>query len=318
MFSISKKSIEGFEMIQLRHSDADTIATIIPSLGATLHSFSIQHNNSTINIIDYYPTAADFVENVALKGFKSCKLSPFACRIKNASYKYNDKTYTIRKFLLNGSAIHGLIYDAPFTVTSQVVTADHAAITLTWQYKATESGYPFLYTCAITYRLQKNRELVITTSVTNNDEITIPMQDGWHPYFTFGKSINKLQLEFQSASHVLFDEDLLPNGKTVEYDAYTGLKNIDDKFFDDCFLLNFKTCQPMCVLRDPELKIQLEIRPDESYPYLQVYTPPHRNSIAIENLSAPPDTFNNGINLLHLAPGATSNFTTSYTITTLK
>jgi len=318
MFIISRKHNDGFDTIELKDSATGTVAAIVPSLGATLHSFAVQHNNATINIIDFYDSAADFTENVTEKGFKSCKLSPFACRIRNARYSYNNHTYTIRKFLLNGSAIHGLIYDAPFDVTYESFNADYATVTLTLQYKATDSGYPFHYTCAVNYRLQKNNELVITTSVTNNDEVTIPIQDGWHPYFTFGKSINNLQLAFQSASHVLFDEDLLPNGNMAAYDAYTVLKNVDSKFFDDCFRLNFKTCQPMCVLRDPELKIQLEIKPDDSYPYLQIYTPPHRNSIALENLSAPPDSFNNGINLLHLAPGATTNFTTSYTITCLK
>jgi aldose 1-epimerase len=102
------------------------------------------------------------------------------------------------------------------------------------------------------------------------------------------------------------------------YDEFTALKKIGTAFFDDCYKLNFETCQPMCVLKDPAQKIQLEIRPDKSYPYLQIYTPPHRQSIAIENLSAPPDSFNNGINLIILNPGETTDFTTSYTITTLK
>ncbi len=318
MFNISKKSSKGFEIMELMDSESGTVATITPSMGATLHSFSIQQNNTAINIIDFYESAADFEENVATKGFKSCKLSPFACRIKDASYQYQGNAYNIKKFIINGSALHGLLYDAPFVVTNQSATTEDASITLTCEYKASDSGYPFCYTCAVTYQLKKNNELVITTNVTNNGNVTIPMQDGWHPYFTFGKSVNDLQLEFQSAEHVLFDESLLPNGKTEEYTTYTALKKIKDTFFDDCFLLNFSTCQPMCLLRDSAQKIQLEIRPDKSYPYLQVYIPPHRNSIAIENLSAPPDAFNNGINLLHLQPGATTFFTTSYTITILK
>jgi aldose 1-epimerase len=71
------------------------------------------------------------------------------------------------------------------------------------------------------------------------------------------------------------------------------------------------------VLRDAAQKIQVEIHPDKSYPYLQIYTPPHRNSIAIENLSAAPDVFNNGMGAKVLAPNETANFTTTYTITLL-
>ncbi|KAA3635266.1 MAG: hypothetical protein DWQ02_10115, partial [Bacteroidetes bacterium] len=47
------------------------------------------------------------------------------------------------------------------------------------------------------------------------------------------------------------------------------------------------------------------------FPYLQVYTPPHRNSIAIEPMTCPPDVYNNGVGLIELIPGAESSFTFS-------
>ena len=81
--------------------------------------------------------------------------------------------------------------------------------------------------------------------------------------------------------------------------------------FDNCFTLNFAECQPMCVIRNPRKKVQIEIHPERSYPYLQIYTPDHRKSIAIENLSGAPDAFNNGMGLKVLAPGETANFTTN-------
>jgi aldose 1-epimerase len=62
------------------------------------------------------------------------------------------------------------------------------------------------------------------------------------------------------------------------------------------------------------VKIQIEVWPDKAYPYVQLYTPDHRMSIAIENLSAPPDTFNNGISLMILPPDANAVFTTTYKI----
>ena len=73
----------------------------------------------------------------------------------------------------------------------------------------------------------------------------------------------------------------------------------------------------MIVLKDPETNLQVEVWPEKTYPYLQFYTPDHRMSIAIENLSAPPDTFNNGINLIILPPDANAVFTTMYKITAL-
>jgi len=58
--------------------------------------------------------------------------------------------------------------------------------------------------------------------------------------------------------------------------------------------------------------LQLNIIPASSYPYLQIYTPPHRDSIAIENLSSAPDAFNNRIGLIIAKPNEKYVFTTTY------
>ncbi|MBA4141207.1 MAG: hypothetical protein H0X70_12070, partial [Segetibacter sp.] len=73
-------------------------------------------------------------------------------------------------------------------------------------------------------------------------------------------------------------------------------------------------CQPMCVFRNPKKKIQLEIYPASSYPYLQIFVPNHRKSIAIENLSAAPNAFNNGIGLKVLQPNESTSYTTKFVI----
>jgi aldose 1-epimerase len=50
----------------------------------------------------------------------------------------------------------------------------------------------------------------------------------------------------------------------------------------------------------------------KNYPYLQVYTPDHRRSIAIENLSSPPDSFNNLMGLITLGPEDSATFHLQY------
>ena len=204
-----------------------------------------------------------------------------------------------------------------FTVKEQWADENAAGVTLQHLYKGTDKGYPFHYSCTVVYELKKDNALTITTVITNNDEGLIPIQDGWHPYFSFGGSINELQLEFQSKEIVEFNEALIPTGKLSAYQDYGALKKIGAAEFDNCFTLNFAECQPLCVLRDPVQKLQLEIYPDKTYPYLQIYTAPHRKSIAIENLSAVPDAFNNGIGLQVLPAGASANFTTIYKFTSL-
>lgn len=321
-FTVESKIENGFNKKILKDNDTQTSVEIIPSCGAILHAFTVLHNGRSINVIEQYTSAEDFINNVESKGFKSCKLSPFACRLKNSTYHFGEEQYTVNKFLLDGTAIHGLIYDAAFTTMQEVADSNKASVVLMYAYKGSENGYPFMYDCTITYTLEKKNTLHIVTKITNKGKGSIPMQDGWHPYFTLGGKINELELEFQSKEKVIFDDGLVPTGELIPYHEFDSLQKIGDTFLDNCFSLNFTDptaigYQPLCVLRDPVQQIQLEICPDKSYPYLQIYTPPHRNSIAIENLSAVPDAFNNGIGLIALAPQANAIFSTTYKITPL-
>jgi aldose 1-epimerase len=317
MFEATLKNDTDFNKVVLKDSTTNTTVEILPACGAMLHAFTVLNNGSALNVIDGYEDEKDFKTNLTGKGFKGSKLSPFVCRLKNAQYHFGQQNYTIDKFLLGKSAIHGLLYDEPFAVTATWGNEKSAGCTLQHQYTGTGNGYPFKYTCTVTYELKKENALTITTTITNNDEGIIPMQDGWHPYFTFGGSINDLQFEFQSKEIVEFDSGLVPTGKLIPYEEFGSLKKIGDTQLDNCFTVNFAECQPMCVLRDAVKKLQIEIHPDKTYPYLQIYTPPHRNSIAIENLSGAPDAFNNGMGLTVLQPGETVNFTTMYKITSL-
>ncbi len=69
---------------------------------------------------------------------------------------------------------------------------------------------------------------------------------------------------------------------------------------------------PSCELFNPENRLKISFYPSNNYPYLQIYTPPHRQSIAIENLSAAPDSFNNQMGLTLLAAGDSQTFTVHY------
>jgi aldose 1-epimerase len=137
------------------------------------------------------------------------------------------------------------------------------------------------------------------------------------PLFYFRDSIDDYQLEFQSKEILEFDEDLIPTGKLIPYQEFGSLKNFGPTLLDNCFTLNFAECQPMCVVRNPIRRVQLEIHPDRSYPYLQIYTPDHRKSMAIENLSGAPDSLNNGMGLKVLSPGEATTFTTKFIIRSL-
>ncbi len=318
MFTISIQETKGLHQWILSDGSG-TSAAILPAFGATLNAFSITRQDGIHNVIDGYTDAESFIHDVTGQGFKSCKLSPFACRLKNGAYHFGQENYKIQQgFYLNRHALHGLLYNAPFIVLQQEANAEKAMLRLLHQHKGTDAGFPFVYDCVVTYTLEHNHQLTLQTTVTNHSGKLMPIQDGWHPYFTLGGAINDCQLEFQSKELVLFDGELLPTGELKHFEDFGSLTLLGKTEFDHCFTVNFAECQPLCVLRNPQTHIQVEIYPDTSYPYLQVYTPPHRHSIAIENLSAAPDAFNNAMGLKVLPPGETATFTTRYKISVLR
>ena len=318
MFSISKIKENGFEKVILKDDHTKTFAIIIPSCGAILHEFAVINNNELINVIESYHSVDDFTANVESKGFLGAKLSPFVCRLHHGKYNFGERKYTIEKFYLEKNAIHGILYDKIFTITGETANEIHASITMKYEYKGEDAGYPFNYDCIVTWTLENDHKLSVTTECINNDPGLIPMQDGWHPYFNLGDTVDDLQLEFQSKEMVEFNSELLPTQNLIPYVEFNSLKKIDDTFFDNCFTLNMDACQPLCVLRNPAKKIEVEISPDKSYPYLQIYIPPHRKSIAIENLSGAPDAFNNGMGFKTLESGESIQFNTTYKIKLIK
>jgi aldose 1-epimerase len=116
------------------------------------------------------------------------------------------------------------------------------------------------------------------------------------------------------ASEVLEFRDLIPTGKVLPCNEFRSFRQIGPAELDHAFILDFSKEQPICLLRDPESGLQLEIRADRRYRYLQIYTPAHRKSIALETISAAPDSFNNKMGLEILKAGEGISFHVEYGI----
>ena len=304
-FSI-KVNDDLFPVIILKDELQKTEA-VIYAFGAVLNSFIIDGKQ---NIIDGFSSVKDATKNIT-NGFKSAKLSPFVCRVRKGEYAFDEKKYKTGKFFLGEEAIHGLLYDAVYTITGSSADNNSAFVKLEYRYTKKDEGFPFEYLCEIIYQLEKNNTLTITTTVTNKSDTGMPLCDGWHPYFDFSQPVNNLLFTINADKVLGFDNKLLPTGKIFSFNRFQSAEKLNDTFFDNCFILK-NTNQRACIIEDEKHKLRFAISPSEDYPYLQVYTPPHRNSIAIENLSAAPDAFNNKIGLLILNPLETKTFTTVF------
>lgn len=314
MFSISNDITSVFNKLVLTDQTSNTRVEVLADNGAILHAFIVNTINGPLNIIEQYETENDLKQNFESLGFKSAKLSPFVCRLKNAGYQYLGQQYTIDKFVLNGHALHGLLYNAAFVVDEKYVGEDCARVKLIHAYRGEAKGYPFRYDCVVTYELKKGNHLRIATQIINNDAGTIPISDGWHPYFTLGEKVDNLLLQMKTVAKLEFDDELIPTGNLNPFTDFAVPTKIGATNFDNCFTCNFSSPQPMAVITGNANKISVEIHPEKNYPFLQVYIPPHRNSIAIENLSSAPDALNNNMGLDFIPMGSQMEFVTHYIV----
>lgn len=301
---IQKK--DGDTVIILRDTTSGTEAEIF-AFGALLNAFTISSKKGKVNVIDGFTSPADARENM-LNGFKSAKLSPFVCRMRNGKYTWQNNSYSIEGHYLGSHAIHGLLFAGNYAVTGSESEDSYVAVHLQYKYTGTDSGYPFPYTLSVTWKLETGNQLTVTTSIHNTGTQAIPVADGWHPYFTLGGIADEWELRFDSGLQLEYDEELLPTGKTFADNRFEKgclLKGIE---LDNSFELQGEN--PVCTLSNSSL--QLSLAPDHNYPILQLYIPPHRKSIAIENLSGAPDNFNNHISLITLQPGEKKAFSVRY------
>jgi aldose 1-epimerase len=276
----------------------------INTKGGLMNRWMVKHKGHPLELILSNIGDDHFEKN----GFRSSKMSPFSCRIDEGKYQIDNQAFVFNKFYLGAHAIHGLVYDAEFSILSTEVQANYAQLILLFEYKGKDPGYPFPYDLQLQWTLYPDNLIGIETSIVNKANRVMPLMDGWHPYFTLGGQVDDYLLEFHSIGKLIMRKDLIPTGEIRQENIFEKGLKIGDTFYDDCYLL------------DPiQNKIQLSyedksiiIAPIHNYPYLQLYTPEDRKSITVENLSGAPDCFNNKMGLQKLEPQGQIYFETSY------
>jgi aldose 1-epimerase len=313
-FSIRHNTEQGLELVTIKDESNGTEVALLPGFGATLQAFRVkQQNGVAFNVIDSYRDAAELNREMS-RSFKGPKLSPFPCRIPDGKYEFDGREYQFRHLFSDGNAIHGLLYNKPFAILEESADATSGSISMEYLYKKDDTGYPFEYSCRVEYILHADSQLEVVTTVVNTDKTPIPIADGWHPYFQLGGKSNDWLLQFHSSAIVEFDDRLVPTGNLVLYDVFRAPKLLGDTVLDNCFTLKPDLVRAACEISNPANGLSVSFFPDPSYPYLQIYTPATRDSIAIENLSGAPDCFNNKMGLLILPPGHSQIFTVRYKV----
>lgn len=279
---------------------------IIPGYGAALNSAKLRVPGG--QLVD---VVAGSVDHEHLMGpgtqvYKGMVLFPFPNRIKDGKYNFGGKAYQLPVNEADrGHALHTLLYNRAFKVVSH--DADDLQARLILRYDGQpEEAYPHHYTLWLEFRLVNGGGLVCVSNVQNTGHTAMPFGYSYHPYFQIGSNLDELTLQMPSLEMLELDGRMIPTGKKHVYNQYHSLAPMKGLELDNCFTLSERSVISEMVMQDAKNNLNLHIWQQTGqgkFNYLQIYTPPHRRSIAIEPMSCAPDAINNGMGLNVLQPG---------------
>lgn len=298
----------------LEYTIADTetgeYMTIVPGYGGIVRRLALRKNEKLIPIL-YAPISLEGM--IADESYASALMFPYPSRIKHGTYRFEGEAYALRLNELNrDNSIHGFVNDKPFEVTNKEVTSTEACLTIRYQNKGDVVGYPFPFDFTVTYSLRKTAgptTMHLTYEALNTGSRTCPVAFGWHPYFTFnGQSVDTLTITMADRAPIVLDQKtMIPTGR--EEFREKGPLSLENVQLDNAYELKpneegFAETSLRSDAADASIVIRQQTGPGKLN-YLVCYTPPRRESVAIEALTANVDAFNNGEGLVALAPGHT-------------
>ena len=308
----------------LEHPETGEFLSIIPGFGGLLRRLVLRKGKDLLALIKAPESPQALLAN---EGYASAFLYPFPSRIRHGIYRFNGEDYALpMNEARRDNAIHGLVHGESFTVISQETTETHAQLVLRYNYPGTLAGYPFPFALTVTYQLIQADQLPlgsvtndrmcalrISYSAENTGRSQCPAAFGWHPYFTLSEEpIDDMTLSLPGRTAIVLNGDMIPTGKQPAEQAATIA--LHERELDAAFLIEPAAADTDTVpfsetmLISKRMGVRLIVGQETGkgkLNYLVCFTPPRRDSIAIEPLTANVDAFNNNDGLSVLNPGDT-------------
>lgn len=282
-------------ILEIEDSNNKTYAKINLNEGAALQLLTLS-GHEIIKDLHPLPYADTYASSI---------LFPFANRIKDGSYSFEGKDF---QFEINqkeeNNALHGLVYNKTFKVVDKKSSETSASVILQYDEVNESKGFPYTFAIQLKYTLTK-KDLNLSVSIKNTDVKSFPFTLGWHPYFSTS-DLYKSTLAFDSNKKLILGDRNITTG--IEKIESINIFEVKDKQLDDCYILD----SGKTIFKTPDF--DLEIKASSKENFLQMYTPPKANTIAIEPTTGVSDSFNNKIGLQILKPNEMYNLNWSLEI----
>jgi aldose 1-epimerase len=258
------------------------------------------------------PVVDGFAEDEMSRGGRGQLLMPWPNRIRDGRYSFDGRSLQLGLTEASrGNASHGLARWAAWTLEEH----SPASVSLTYRLMA-QSGYPWTVDLHVLYDLSADG-LTVTQTATNLSSSPAPFASGAHPYLTVGGGpVDGWELTLPASTRLVVDEQLIPVGEErVDGTAYDFrvTRPLRDTVIDSAFgdLDRDENGVATVEVRAPETGDAVALWVDDRHPWLQVYTAeqdsPPRQALAVEPMTAPPNAFASGRDLVTLAPAGTGD-----------
>ncbi len=297
MFDIRQSAFGAFQAHTLESADGQASLTVVPGFGSCVTGLRLQGRA----VLDTYQTAEEMKIN---RWAKNAFLFPFPNRLKHGQYRWEGQIY---QFPVNdaptNNALHGFGMDRPMEALQSSAGTDKAILVTAYRYDGSREAYPFPFELELTFTLSETA-MSVGMKVVNTGAQSLPMGVGWHPYFQLTEQVDELYLQLPPCDMIGVDTEMIPTGKQYEYTTFSRARRIGPEVLDNCFALRQQQGRIEVLMQGGgrSLKYWQEVG-EGKFPFVQLFTPPHRSSLAVEPMSCNIDAFNNGEGLWKLMPG---------------
>ncbi|HMQ46543.1 MAG TPA: hypothetical protein PKA00_04630 [Saprospiraceae bacterium] len=299
MFHHQTRPFGAFEIHELLDDRGNQLA-IVPAFGACVTALCLYGTP----ILDCYQTPEEMLIN---RWMKNVFIFPFPNRLKDGNYTWQGKHY---QFPINdtvtGTALHGFPAEQQPMQLIDVTTSEHqAAMTCVFDYDGHKPYYPFPISLRVRFELDDVGHFGIESSIINKHHQEIPFGFGWHPYYSLSKTVDQMSLQLPDCEMIGIDAEMIPTGKRYPYSIFEQRRLIGSEVLDNGFYVIPDGAEETSIeLAGTEGKLQLwQQTGEKGFSYLQIFTPPHRLSLAVEPMSCNINAFRNGEGLWILTPG---------------
>jgi aldose 1-epimerase len=282
-------------------------------IGAGGYRAIVTESGAALRVLEHAgrPLLHGFDQQEMSSGGRGQLLVPWPNRVRDGSYSFDGRDLQLpltEPTLHNAS--HGLARWASWS------PEEHGASSVSLGYRLmAQSGYPWTLDLHVLYDLSADG-LTVTQTASNLSDRPAPYASGAHPYLSAGPGpVDGWELTLPASLRLLADGRKLPvSEEPVEGTPYDFrvTRPLRDTVLDDAFgeLARGEDGAATAEVRDPETGRGVALWADRHHPWLMVYSaddqPERRAALAVEPMTAPPDAFRSGRDLLTLAPAGQS------------